>query len=68
MEKGKNIGFVQVVNISYEEALINVQETSDEEDFGVLTDIDVQLILKKKLDVEFRKYVVLETCNPPYAV
>jgi len=66
MEKGKNIGFVQVVNISYEEALINVQETSDEEDFGVLTDIDVQLILKKKLDVEFRKYVILETCNPPY--
>ena len=67
MEKGKNIGFVQVVNISYEEALINVQETSDEKDFGVLTDIDVQLILKKKLDVEFRKYVILETCNPPYA-
>jgi len=67
MEKGKNIGFVQVVNISYEEALIKVQETSDEEDFGVLTDIDVQLILKKKLDVEFRKYVILETCNPPYA-
>jgi len=23
--------------------------------------------LKKKLDVEFRKYVILETCNQPYA-
>ena len=67
MEKGKNFGFVQVLNISYEEALIKVQETSNEEDFGVLTDIDVQLILKKKLDVEFRKYIILETCNPPYA-
>jgi len=67
MEKSKNIGFVQVLNISYEEALIRVQETSKEEDFGVLTDIDVQLILRKKLDVEFRKYVILGTCIPPYA-
>jgi len=67
MGNSKNFGFAQVLNISYEEALIKVQETSKEEDFGVLTDIDVRLILKKKLDVEFRKYVILETCNPPYA-
>jgi uncharacterized protein (DUF302 family) len=38
-----------------------------EEEFGVLTDIDVQLILMKKLDVDFKKYFILGTCNPPYA-
>ena len=66
MGNSKNIGFAQVLKISYEEALIEVQETMNEEEFGVLTDIDVQLILKKKLDVDFRKYVILGTCNPPY--
>ena len=67
MGNSKNFGFSQVLNISYEEALTKVQETSKEEDFSVLTDIDVRLILKKKLDVEFRKYVILGTCNPPDA-
>ena len=66
MENSKNIGFAQVLKISYEEALIEVQETMKEEEFGVLTDIDVQLILIKKLDVDFKKYVILGTCNPPY--
>ena len=66
MGNSKNIGFAQVLKISYEEALIEVQETMKEEEFGVLTDIDVQLILKKKLDVDFKKYVILGTCNPPY--
>ena len=67
MGNSKNIGFAQVLKISYEEALIEVQETMKEEEFGVLTDIDVQLILIKKLDVDFKKYVILGTCNPTYA-
>jgi uncharacterized protein (DUF302 family) len=67
MGNSKNIGFSQVLKISYEEALIEVQETMKEEEFGVLTDIDVQLILMKKLDVDFKKYFILGTCNPPYA-
>jgi len=67
MGNSKNFGFAQVLTISYQEVLIKVQETLTEEEFGVLTDIDVQLILKKKLDVKFRKYVILGTCNPPYA-
>jgi uncharacterized protein (DUF302 family) len=67
MENNKNIGFARVLNISFDEALIKVQETLKEEGFGVLTNIDVQSTLKKKLDVDFRKYVILGACNPPYA-
>jgi len=67
MEDNKNFGFSRILNIPYEETLIKVQEALKEEGFGVLTTIDVQSTLKKKLDVNFRKYTILGACNPPYA-
>lgn len=67
MKNSKNIGSARVLNIPFEEALIKVQEALKEEGFGVLTNIDVQSTLKEKLDVDFRKYVILGACNPPYA-
>jgi uncharacterized protein (DUF302 family) len=67
MTNSKNIGFARVLKTSFEEALIKVQDALKEEGFGVLTNIDVQSTLKKKLDVDFRKYVILGACNPPYA-
>lgn len=56
-----------VLNTSYEEAISKVTDALKEEGFGVLTEIDVKSTLKKKLDVDFRKYMILGVCNPPYA-
>jgi|APSaa5957512622_1039677.scaffolds.fasta_scaffold03640_7 uncharacterized protein (DUF302 family) len=54
-------------NISFEEAIIKVTEQLKTEGFGVLTQIDVKATLKKKLDVDFKNYMILGACNPPYA-
>ena len=52
---------------SYEQAIAKVTELLKEEGFGVLTEIDVKETLKKKLDVDFKKYKILGACNPNFA-
>ncbi len=54
-------------NVSFDEAIEKVTEELKKEGFGILTEIDVQATLKKKLDVDFRKYRILGACNPPFA-
>jgi len=67
MEKVKGYAFRTVLETSYEEAVSRVIEVLKEEGFGVLTEIDLKATLKKKLNVDFRKYLILGACNPPYA-
>ena len=67
MEKIKEYAFSTVLDTSYEDAVSKVTDALKEEGFGILTEIDVKSTLKKKLGVDFRKYVILGACNPPYA-
>ncbi len=60
-------GIAKTVQLSYEEAVTKVTEELKKEGFGVLTSIDVKETLKKKLDVDFPRYVILGACNPPFA-
>lgn len=59
--------FEKTTDYAFEEAIEKVTEELKKEGFGVLTEIDVQATLKKKLDVDFKKYRILGACNPPFA-
>lgn len=53
--------------LPYDEAIARATAALQEQGFGVLTTIDVQQTLKKKLDLDFRRYVILGACNPVLA-
>jgi uncharacterized protein (DUF302 family) len=59
--------FSKILEVPFDEAVTRVTEELKTEGFGILTDIDVKETLKKKLDVDFKKYRILGACNPPFA-
>ncbi len=61
------LGLTVKLHTDFETALQKVTDALKAEGFGVLTEIDVQATLKKKLDVDFRPYKILGACNPPLA-
>lgn len=52
---------------NFEEAIEQVTAELKKEGFGVLTEIDIKSTLKKKLDVDFKKYKILGACSPHFA-
>lgn len=57
----------QLKNTTFENAISKVTESLKEQGFGVITEIDVKETMKKKLDIDFRRYKILGACNPTFA-
>ncbi|HED33549.1 MAG TPA: DUF302 domain-containing protein [Gammaproteobacteria bacterium] len=60
-------GFNVILDATMEEAEEKVREALSAEGFGVLTEIDVQKVMKAKLDIDRSGYKILGACNPNLA-
>jgi len=59
--------FSKILGIPFDDAVVKVMEELKKEGFGIITEIDVKETLKKKLNVDFKKYRILGACNPSFA-
>ena len=62
-----DIGSRITLKTSFEQAIHKTTDALKKEGFGVLTQIDVKTTLKEKINVDFRRYVILGACNPTLA-
>ena len=60
-------GYVKRVDYKFDDAVQKIKSALADEGFGVLSEIDVQATLKKKLDLDTPRYVILGACNPKLA-
>jgi len=67
MSEQSHYGLSTPVKESYEDAITKVTAELKEQGFGILTEIDVKATMKKKLDVDIDKYIILGACNPKLA-
>jgi uncharacterized protein (DUF302 family) len=60
-------GISRTLDLIFDEAVEKVTNELKKEGFGILTTIDVRETMKKKLNVDFPRYIILGACNPPFA-
>ncbi|HET9209246.1 MAG TPA: DUF302 domain-containing protein [Thermoanaerobaculia bacterium] len=61
------VAYETETDLPFDQAVQSCRDALTREGFGVLTEIDVQATLKKKLDVDRDPYLILGACHPPSA-
>ena len=59
--------FSKTLELSFQDAVVRTREALAAEGFGIITEVDVQHVLKTKISVDFRSYLILGACNPALA-
>jgi uncharacterized protein (DUF302 family) len=59
--------FGKSVTVGFDQAVQRITEELGKVGFGVLSDIDVQGTMKKKIGLEMPPYRILGACNPQFA-
>lgn len=59
--------YSRYVTLPFDDAVTKLTSSLQQQGFGVITTIDMKETLKQKLNVDFRRYKILGTCNPEFA-
>lgn len=59
--------FSKKLSIPFTIAVDKVTDELKKVGFGIITNIDMKETLKKKINVDFRNYIILGACNPRFA-
>lgn len=62
-----NYAFTKELIIPFEKTIEIVTKELNKQKFAILTKIDVKEKFKEKLDIDFKRYVILGACNPSNA-
>jgi len=62
-----NYAYSVKTDLTFDEAIAKATDELKKNGFGILTEIDVKDTLKKKIDLDFRRYRILGACNPRLA-
>jgi uncharacterized protein (DUF302 family) len=62
-----NYYFSKIINTDFNKAIDKVTGELKKQGFGIVSEIDVKKTLKKKLNIDFKKYKILGACNPKFA-
>tara|TARA_R110000782_G_scaffold172673_1_gene264297 strand:- start:337 stop:723 length:387 start_codon:yes stop_codon:yes gene_type:complete len=57
----------KTTTLPFDQAVARTRETLQAEGFGIITEVDIAATFKKKIDVDFRPYIILGACNPKAA-
>jgi uncharacterized protein (DUF302 family) len=67
MDTTHDYGIRRTVAMPYDQAVARTKEVLQSQGFGLLSEIDIREKLREKLNVDFKRYVILGACNPPLA-
>jgi len=52
----------------FDKTVSKISKLLEEESFGIITKIDVKDTIRKKLDVDYKDYIIMSACNPRLAI
>jgi len=59
--------FAKTLHCQFDDAVQRTTDALKNAGFGIITEIDVKETFKKKLDIDYRHYLILGACNPAIA-
>ncbi len=62
-----NYGMSRTINRPFDEVNTEVRAALAEQSFGIVSEVDMQVTFKNKLNVEIEPMLILGACNPNYA-